>query len=321
MSAASILNDVGVPWPDADTGQARAAAAAWAAIASAAQDALGTAGQAAYALSTHNTGPAMDSFNTYWGGIGGPFEACPVVEKPAMLLTLMQAATALSTACSNFADAVDDAKRKLEEIAEEIAAAIAAGILATAFTAGVSDAVSVNVTAGLAAVGIGTIEVLGTTIGDIVAAMAVGSVLTLVDTAVDDGLDAGIKVDFGEDTPSATGESADLLKSFFIGAVTAGLGTLASQAAGQAALVAMENLPDDLDELFPDVHDILAGIPTGLETPTIKALKTLAGEYSAKGLIGAVQGRGPDAPTLPEVLGELLNARIEGSSESEGGDE
>ena len=324
MSAASILNDVSVPWPDADTGQARAAAAAWAAIASAAQDALGTAGQAAYALSSHNTGPAMDSFNTYWGGIGGPFEACPVVEKPAMLLTLMQAATALSTACSNFADAVDAvdaAKHKLEETAEEIAAAIAAGILATAFTAGISDTTSVLVTAQLAAVGIGTIEVLGTTIGDIVAAMSVGGIFGTLDAVLEGELTTGIKAVSGEDTPSVKEQGSDLVKSLLVGVVTAGLGTLASQAAGQAALVAMENLPDGLDELFPDLHDILAGLPTGLETPTIKALKTLAGEYASKGLIGLAHGRGPDAPSLPEVLGELLNARIEGSSENEGGGE
>jgi hypothetical protein len=322
VSTASILNDIGVPWPDADSGKARQAATAWRAISSAAQDALNTAGSAANALSEHNSGAAMDAFNTFWGTVGGPFEACTVADKPALLPVLIEACDALAASCDNFADAVDEAKRKLEETAAEIVSALAAGALATVFTLGISDAVSDSVSTYLVGTAVGSIELLGTTIADIVGKMAAGVVFAEVDTILEADFGDSAKTLLGEKLPTAQEDLDDLFKALFVGGLTGGLGHFATNAAKTAALNALVGLPDSASTLVPQLPGILAQIPGALETPAGEVLKTLASEYAANGMVNGVNGKSTDAPTLPEILGELLNSKIEaaGAQEGKGGE-
>lgn len=318
MSVASILNDVGVPWPDADSGKAREAASAWSALAQAATDAMSQGSSAAAELSAHNHGPAMDAFANYWGGIGGPYDACTAAPSTAMLPVLAEACDALSEACTKFADAVDELKTKLEETAGEIAAALTAGAVATIFTLGISDAVSAGVSTALIGTAIGAVEFFGTTVADIVAAMAVGGIAGGLDTVLDTVLTNGVKAGLGEQTPSDAQVLMGLVEGIGLGAATGGVSSAATAAAKTAAAAAMANLPDSVSTLAPDLPAILSGIPDALETPAGKALTDISSEYAVKSGVAGVQGKAADAPGLPEILGDLLDAKIEASAEGGG---
>ena len=320
-SVASILNDFGIPWPDADSGKAREAAQAWSALAQAATDAISLGGSAASVLSAHNTGPAMDAFGTYWASLGGPYDACVAGTPHSMLPILAEACDALSAACTKFADAVDELKTKLEETAGEIAAAITAGALATVFTLGISDAVSAGTTAFLAGLGLDAVEVFGTTIAEIGGQAAIGGVAAAVDSVLETTMTNGLKSDLGEPVPSPGEELVSLVEGIGLGTVTAGLSTTAGLTVKAATGAALANLPDDVSTLAPDLPAILASIPDALETPAGKALNSLASEYAANSGVAALQGKAAEAPTLPEVLGELLDSKIEAAGEGEGGDE
>ena len=318
MSVASILNDFGIPWPDADTGKARDAAAAWKALGSAAEDALGRTSSAAASLSAHNTGPAMDSFNEYWGGIGGPSDACTVGPPTAMLPLLIEACDALSTACTNFANAVDETKSKLEEIAAELATAVTAGALATVFTLGISDAVSAGVSTALIGTALGSIELLGTTIADIVATMAVGAIFGAVDDLLDTGLSNGVKVQLGGTASTPLQEGISLLDSVLIGGLSGGVGTVVADGVKTVAVAGLANLPDTVSTVIPDLPLILASLPDATESTAGKVLISLSSDYAASKAVNGVQGNPTDLPNLQDLLGEILDAKIEGAAEAGG---
>lgn len=320
-SVASILNDFGIPWPDADSGKARDAARAWAALGQAATDAMSIGGSAAEALSTHNTGKAMDAFGTYWASIGGPYGVCVPGTPHSMLPVLADACDALSTACTKFADAVDELKTKLEETAGEIAAALTAGVLATVFTLGVSDLVSGTVSTALIGTAFGAIDFFGTAVADIVGQAAVGGVAAAVDSVLEMSMTNGLKSDLGEPVPSPGEEIVSLVEGIGLGTVTAGMSTAAGISVKAASAAAVANLPDDVSSLAPDLPLILASIPDALETPAGKTLSALASEYTANSGVAALQGKAADAPTLPEILGELLDSKIEAAGEGEEGGE
>ncbi len=261
----------------------------------------------------------MTAFNTFWAGVGGPFDACLAVEKPSLLPVLIDACDAMSTACDNFADAVDEAKHKLEETAAEIASALAAGALATVFTLGASDAVSDSVSTYLIGTAVGYTEILGTTIADIVGQMAAGAVFGTVDDILESSFSASAAIALGGSPPSASSVVVDLFESFAVGGLTFGGSYLTKSAAHTAALAAMVSMPDDASQLIPQLPGILATMPNALDTPTGRALTTLANEYAAKGVVNGLLGNGTEPPNLQEVLGELLNARIEGAAKPEGG--
>lgn len=320
-SVASILNDFGIPWPDADSGKARQAAQAWAALGQAAGDAMSLGGSAASSLSAHNTGAAMDAFGSYWASIGGPYDACVAGTPHSMLPVLADACDALSTACDKFADAVDELKSKLEETAGEIGAAITAGAVATIFTLGISDAVSGSVSAALIGTAVGAVELFGTTVADILGVAAVGAIAGAVDTVMESTLSNGVKADLGDPLPSTGQELLTLVEGIGVGGLSAGLGSAATSAVKTAATAAFASLPDDVSTLAPDLPAILAAIPDATETPAGKAITALASEYTVKEGVAAAQGKSAEAPTLPEVLGELLDSKIEAAGEGEEGGE
>jgi hypothetical protein len=318
MSTASILNDFGIPWPDADTGSARDAAAAWKALAQAANDALSQTSSAAQALGEHNSGPAMDSFNKYWDGIGGTPYACTASGQNAMLNVLIEACDALSTGCTSFADAVDEEKTKLEETAAEIGAALAAGAAATLFTLGISDAVSTGTAMALASTAIGSIEVLGTTIADIVGTMAVGLVFGSVDAIFETTLGNGIKTQLGEQPDSPLTNLEDLGTSAIVGALTFGFGDVATNAVKMSSLAGLAALPDSVSTIVPDLPAILAAMPDAADSVTGQALLKLSGGYAANTAVNSIQGKSTDPPSLQEILGEILDSKIEGAADAGG---
>ncbi len=315
-SVASILNDVGIPWPDADSGKARDAARAWSAIAQAATDAMSLGGSAATTLTSHNSGAAMDAFSQYWAGIGGPYDACVGSSQTAMLPVLADACNALSAACEQFADAVDQVKSKLEDTAGEIAAAVTAGAVATFLTVGISDFVSGSASAALVSAGLGAVELFGITITDIAGQMAVGAAFGAIDTMIDQVMTAGVKAELGEQVPTGEQELEGLFEGSMINGVAGGVSSAVESTAKTAAIAALANIPDDVSKLAPDLTAILAGIPNALETPAGKAVTALAGDYTANSGVAALKGNAADPPSMSDILGELLDAKIEAAAES-----
>jgi hypothetical protein len=314
-SVASILNDFGIPWPDADSGKARDAARAWAALAQAATDAISIGGSAASALSSHNTGPAMDAFGTYWASIGGPYDACVAGTPHSMLPVLAEACDALSAACTKFADAVDELKSKLEDTATEIGAALAAGAIATIFTLGISDAASMATASALAGLGLDAVEAFGVTLAEIGGQMAVGAIFGAVDSVLEQTLTSSVKADLGEPLPSDGEILSDLFTGIVVGGLSGGLGTTAQAGAKAATSAILAKLPDEVSELAPDLPPMLAAIPDALDTPAGRALTDVTSDYAANAAVNGVQGKNTDAPTIPEILGDFLDAKIEAAGE------
>jgi len=316
-SVASILNDVGIPWPDADSGKAREAARAWSALAQAASEAMSLGGSAAATLTARNTGAAMDAFSNYWASVGGPYEACVGGSQTAMLPVLADACNALSAACEQFADAVDQVKSKLEETAAEIAAALAAGAAATFFTLGISDAVADGVTAALVAAGFDAIGTFGATVASIISAGLVGGAFGALDTMIDSVLTDGIKAKFGDQLPSDAQTIQGLAEGVVVNGLAEGVAGTTGLAAKAAALNALVSVPDDVSKLVPDLTAVLAGIPDALETPAGQALNNLASQYAVNSGVAAAQGNTASPPSVPDILGEVLDAKIEAAGEGE----
>lgn len=319
MDVASVLNRFGIPWPDADSDKARQAASAWTAIANAANDALGKSSTAVSELAANNSGPAMEAFSQYWTQVGGTPDECTTADAKAMLPVLIQAADALASACHDFAQAVDDAKRKLEEVAAEIGTAIIAGGVATLFTAGLSDLIGAGVSAGLVAAGMDAITILGTSLDTIVTGLATGAVAGGVDAILDAGLTGGVKADLGDTASGEDNMFGNLIKGVALGAVTGGAGKMVEGATQTAADATLTHLPDSVAALVPDLPTVIAAIPEAATTPAGQALTKLTTEYAAKSAVNAPQGKDTDSPTVQEILGEVLDSKIEGAAEPDGG--
>jgi hypothetical protein len=319
MDAATILNRFGIPWPDADSDKARQAGDAWAAIANAANDALGKSSTAVSELTANNTGPAMDAFSQYWSMVGGTPDECTTADAKAMLPVLIQAANALASACHDFAQAVDDARNKLEEIAAEIGTAIAAGGIATLVTVGLSDVASGLVSAGLVAAGLDAITVLGVSLDTIVTGMVTGALAGGIDAVLESGLTSSVKADFDDTTPDNDNIYVDLFSGVTLGAITGGAGKVVVGAAQKAAEVALTHLPDSLAAAIPDLPTVINAIPDAAATPAGQTITKLSTEYATKSAVDAPQGKDTDPLGIQEVLGEFLDAKIEAAGEGEGG--
>ena len=319
MDAATVLNRFGIPWPDADIDKANQAAAAWTAIANAANDALGKSNTMVSELTTGNSGPAMTAFTDYWSTVGGAPAECSSANAKAMLPVLIQTADALASACKDFIKAVQDAQHKLEEVAAEIVAALVAGGVATLFTAGISDAVGGLVSAGLIEAGLDEISVLGVSLQAILKAAATSAIAGGVDAILDAGMTNSVKVAF-HDTPAGADDMyGNLLKGVVLGVTAGAAGKTVEGAAQTAADATLTHLPDSVAALIPDLPTVVAAMPEATGTPAGQALTKLTTEYAAKSAANAPEGKDTDPPTMQEILGEVLDAKIESAAEPEGG--
>ena len=316
MDVAEVLNRFGIPWPDANSDKARQAANAWTAIAAAANTALDRSDKMISELTADNSGPAMSAFTQYWSQVGGTPAECTAADARAMLPVLIQAADALASACNEFADAVDDARRKLTEIAAEIGTAVASGAIATVFTAGVSDLISYGVSGLLIDTGLDAVAVFGTSIESIVSGFATGGLTSLLSSALDASLTNGVKADFGDTTPDDTGIVADLIEGVAFGGIAGAAGRAVTGIARSAAEATLTHLPDSVAALVPDLPTVINAIPDATATPAGQALTKLSTDYAATSALAAAQGKDAEAPGVPEVLGELLDSRIEAAGGS-----
>lgn len=318
MDIATILNRFGIPWPDADSNKARQARDAWTAIADAANDALGKSSTMVSELTASNSGPAMNAFTQYWSTVGGTPDECTSADAKAMLPILIQAADALASACNDFADAVDEAKRKLEEAAAALGAAVVSGVVATVFTAGLSNVVAGGAEAVAVSLGMDAVTVFGTSIDSILAAMGTGAISAGVAAVLDVGMNNAVATGLG-DTPSDSDIAGDVGKDMIFGAVAGGVAKVAVGAAQTAAEATLNHLPDSVAALVPDLPTLINAIPGAIDTPTGQALTKLTTEHAEQSAAAQAQGTDAEPTSIQEALGEILDSKIEAAGESEGG--
>jgi uncharacterized protein YukE len=172
-----VVSQVGLWWPSADEDGLRDAAQAWARTAAALD----------HAVDVGRVGTARAT--AQWGGDAAQRFAQAWQQHEAALHDDAAGARALSDALTRYADAVADAKRRVEELAVTAGATIAAGVGLAWLTFGTSAAAAAGVSAGLAAaaaaIGVELSAAAASIIGGALAGVAFGAVEgAVVDMAV-----------------------------------------------------------------------------------------------------------------------------------------
>lgn len=139
-----LLREFRIPWPAANEEALREAAATWHGLAQTIRDSCEPANNAAASLTSGNAGAAIDAFEAYWQRYGGPKNACG-----GALPSGADACDAMSSACTRYADAVAEIKRKIEEAAAAAGAGLVIGTVGAFVTFGASEAAADGVVAGL----------------------------------------------------------------------------------------------------------------------------------------------------------------------------
>lgn len=170
---------MGIWWPAADSAKLRAAAHAWREMAHAV-DAVQAASQPAVLnLLADNQGPAMDAFAAYWlkwSGDAGYLPACS------------QACVAMAKALESYAQAVDEARRKVEELVAEVATAVVLGVVLGICTVGIAAGAAAAVSETLIASALLVGVELSTAVSAIAATILVGAAFGAVEAMAIDAL-------------------------------------------------------------------------------------------------------------------------------------
>ena len=186
--AKAILLELGMWWPDANSGTLRHAADAWRTFADTVDDVRAATNKAATTLIHNNKGEAIDAFETFWGRYAKG-------KDEGWLSNLAKSARSMAKALDAFADKVDEA---IEELWTQIAidaVAIVAGGLLTLPTGGASDAVAGEIIAMAAGLGVAVEGAVAT----IAAEMLVGAVYTsIASVTVDLAVAQPVKIALGQ---------------------------------------------------------------------------------------------------------------------------
>jgi hypothetical protein len=162
---------MGIWWPAADSTKLRVAAQAWRDMARALDAVDGASQSAVMNLLADNQGPAMDAFAAYWQKWSGGSGYLP---------TCSEACTAMGKALDDYAQAVDNARVKVEELVAEVATAVVIGVVLGVFTVGIATAAAGAVSASLIAsaelVGITLTETAGLIISGVLVGATFGAV-------------------------------------------------------------------------------------------------------------------------------------------------
>ena len=179
--AQQVIAKVGLWWPSADEGGLRLAASAWRSFA-AEVDGVGFEGSAAArALVGANSGPAVEAFEGFWARYDGA--------SGSYLPGIADGARAMAGALEQFAGAVADARRRVEELAVEVGATLVVGTALAIFTFGAAEAAAAGISAGLiasaASIGVELSATAASIAGGVLAGAAFGAVeAAAVDVAV-----------------------------------------------------------------------------------------------------------------------------------------
>lgn len=313
----SILRELHIPWPAADEGALREAAAAWHGLAEAIRDNHGRANSAAASLTSNNEGAAIDTFENYWHKFGASKGALPLGA---------QACDAMSDACDKYANAVADTKRKIEEAGAEVAATLIVGTIGAFFTFGATEAAADSVAAWLAATAADAIAGLGELAGGI-AATAAAAVAAAVESEAAVGLIAAgisgaatgvggailadnatdaVRELFGEEPLTSSEVAKDVLIAGLAGGATGGvLGKLGEMGAPQVARL-LSNAASSVRESDPQLFVDMMTLSNKLQGTTGKVTVGLLSSAASQLItVQQLDGKGIASDQLEELLQRL----------------
>ncbi|MER6448823.1 hypothetical protein DEJ51_13650 [Streptomyces venezuelae] len=237
-----IVTDVtGIEWPAADVGKLRAIANAWRTFADDMEDVAAAANKAAQTLIHNNTGEAISAF-------ADPFWARYYRDKKGWLQDLVDGPRSLAAGIDQYADAVADAKKKLDRELEIAGAVIVAGTALAFFTLGATEVAAAAATATIvelaATVGVALTTEVATIAGTVFATAAIAGIESVtVDLAVAQPLKiaAGLQTGFNLDEAQDAGVYGGLAGGAFGGAGKAF--QLAREGGGWTSLLGGVRLP------------------------------------------------------------------------------
>ncbi|MET9598738.1 hypothetical protein [Streptomyces sp. NPDC006459] len=277
-----VVTDVtGIEWPAGDVGKLRNIANAWRAFADDMEDIAAAANKAAQTLIHNNSGEAISAF-------ADPFWARYYSDKKGWLQDLVDGPRSLADGIDKYADAVSDAKKKLDRELEIAGAVIVAGTALAFFTLGATEVAAAAATATIvelaATVGVALTAEVATIAGTVFATAAIAGIESVtIDLAVAQPL----KIAAGVQTGALNLDEAR--DAGFYGALTGG----ALGGAGRTFQLAREG--GGFAGLFPGLaggiggpRTAFAGLPDGLPAGDPYAFRT--GTPSGA---GSGPGRGP----------------------------
>ncbi|MEV7441466.1 RNase A-like domain-containing protein [Streptomyces sp. NPDC091204] len=237
-----IVTDVtGIEWPAADVGKLRAIANAWRTFADDMEDVAAAANKAAQTLIHNNTGEAISAF-------ADPFWARYYRDKKGWLQDLVDGPRSLAAGIDQYADAVADAKKKLDRELEIAGAVIVAGTALAFFTLGATEVAAAAATATIvelaATVGVALTTEVAAIAGTVFATAAIAGIESVtVDLAVAQPLKiaAGLQTGFNLDEAQDAGVYGGLTGGAFGGAGKAF--QLAREGGGWTSLLGGVRLP------------------------------------------------------------------------------
>ncbi|MFI6056355.1 hypothetical protein ACIBCO_40650 [Streptomyces violascens] len=211
-----IVTDVtGIEWPAGDVGKLRDIANAWRKFADDMEDVAAAANKAAQALIHNNKGEAISAF-------ADPFWARYYHDKKGWLQDLVDGPRDLAKGIDKYADAVADAKKKLDHELEIAGATIAVGTGLAFFTFGISEAAAATATAAIvdlaATCGVALTTEVATIAGTAFATAAIAGIESVtVDLAVAQPLKiaAGLQGGFSLDEASSAATDGMLYGGLF----------------------------------------------------------------------------------------------------------
>ncbi|MFE2246791.1 RNase A-like domain-containing protein [Streptomyces lavendulae] len=214
-----IVTDVtGIEWPAANVGKLREIANAWRTFADDMEGVAAAANKAAQTLIHNNDGEAISAF-------ADPFWARYYRDKKGWLQDLVDGPRSLAAGIDQYADAVADAKKKLDRELEIAGAVIVAGTALAFFTLGATEVAAAAATATIvelaATVGVALTTEVATIAGTVFATAAIAGIESVtVDLAVAQPLKiaAGLQTGFNLDEAQDAGVYGGLTGGVFGGA-------------------------------------------------------------------------------------------------------
>jgi hypothetical protein len=268
---------LGIPWPEANSGNLYEAGDQWTRLANGIRDIMAPANSQAASIASNNQGKAVDAFENYWRGYGG---------RGGELDTLAEACENVATACYRYAELVDTTKRQIEEAGIEFATVVLVGTIAAFFSFGATEEAADAIGAGLLAGARAVFSWFAAEVPAIVSdflltasqmlAMAMAGGFSTDVTLLATDL---VKQAFGEPLPTPAEELMDTLKGMGMGTIAGPLGEMGGAGA--------ENLSKQLE----DLGDNIASGKIAVQDPAIAGqFLWLADVVAAGGKAGADLG-------------------------------
>jgi hypothetical protein len=232
-----------IPWPSANPGDLLEAGDQWTRLGKGILDIAAPADSQAASIAANNSGKAVDAFESYWQSYGG---------RRGQLAQLADACQSVARACYRYADAVNSARRQIEEAVVEFIAVVVVSTVAAFFTFGATEEAADSIGAFLLATARAALGTLSTDVPEIaedlitavskVAALALASVTTSDASELASDL---VKTAFGESLPPVAQQLLELGKGTEEGIVAGPLSDLGGQQA--------ENFANKLEEIGNDI--------------------------------------------------------------------